>query len=295
MAFVLLGDASDETRLLTHPSGFSIAIPGHPSLVDQIPPAPPAYDAIVTLGDQRMQLGVRFDAVSTTTDLAALTLTLAAAYGKGRGNADPNVRKLGSKITPAGASSATSTYPLEGGELESLFVIVRPTAAQTLAVLYLTIRYTTSDITPIRWASFRSAMLSTLRWDSSTSPTSGAATSVPALWPTDSAFAKPGVTMRFTDAAWAIAQAKAARLPTLDDAVMTALVQRLIELSVTDDPPRHPQVPYALGMITQQLAMIAPTAAVEPLVENIDDIKTTHDLRAWCWQNIWALGNRPST
>jgi hypothetical protein len=284
VAFDLLGDATDETRLLRHASGYSIAIPGHPAITTA-PASPPGYDTVVTLADQPMDLGFRLDALPAGSEPKALAQTLALAYATGRGATSPKARSLGSTVTPKRAAAAACLYPV-GDQLENLVVIVRP-RADGIDAIYMTARYATKDITPIRWAAVRAAMLTSHAWDPA-----APRTAPPALWPSDSVFALPGVTMRFTEGAWAEAQAKARDVGALADDQTAELIQRFVELSNNDDPPLHPQHPYALGLVGRQLAMQGPTSAVEVLIRNIDDIKSTHDLRAWCWQNIWAIGNR---
>ncbi|HEV7556073.1 MAG TPA: hypothetical protein VGO00_11485, partial [Kofleriaceae bacterium] len=252
MVFDLLGDATDETRLIRHPCGYSIAVPGHPSIT-AAPAPPPNYDTVVTLADEPMQLGFRLDALPAGSEPTALAQTLALAYATGRGATAPKARSLGSSITPKGAAAASTLYPV-GEQLENLVVLVRP-RADGIDVIYMTARYATKDITPIRWAAVRAALLTSQAWD----PTAPR-TTAPALWPTESTFALPGVTMRFTEAAWAEAQAKAREIGALADDQTAELIQRFVELSNNDDPPLHPQHPYALGLVGRQLAMQGPTS-----------------------------------
>lgn len=78
----------------------------------------------------------------------------------------------------------------------------------------------------------------------------------------------------------------------LTDVEAGELTEQLLQVSNSDDPPTLEVHPYILEQTCRQLAMRGPPRAIEAMLRNTKQIKTTHDLRAWCWQCIWAMRNR---
>jgi hypothetical protein len=216
-----------------------------------------------------------------------LAVSLALAYS----GLQPDVKPLrGTSGLAAGAvAGASATYPRRGeepGAMEYVAVTVRKQQERYL-VLYQMTRYSTNDVTPMQWPNLRTAIASSQSWDARPIPASP-----PVLWP-PSEFALPSVALELTDVAWAEAQAKAAEIVgplTEDDTV--GLVHLMVELVRNDDPPTLALDPHSVSLVARKVAMRAPTRLSTVLLRNIEAIETMHDLRAWAWQCLWAVGNR---
>ena len=289
--FALLGAPDDETRLLVHrASGYSTPIPGHPTLVAQDPrTAPPRYDAIVRLADLKLEHGVRIDELPAGTDPEELAQALARAYASDRAATPPNIRPVVPAGRPEGTrGAATAMYMLRdvSGTIEQLVVLVHPRDGGLWA-LYHTIRHALREVTPVQWAHVRSATVDKQHWDPA-----APRTVAPPLWPAHSAYAKPSATLELTPEAWSEAQAKAADVGPLDDRDTEQLVHVLLETANTDDTPTFQVPPVLIQLLTRRIAMIGPSRATDVLLRNLSGVVTAHDLRAWCWQGIWAIGNR---
>lgn len=285
--FELLGAEADETRRLVHrESGYSIAVPGHPRAAASANERP-KYDVLLTLADAPIELGFRLDRGTEQLDKQALAGALALTYATGR-TANPNIAALRGPAVPSGpVAGARGTYALrdsDGRDMESLAVLVRD-GAGGLWSLYQTIRFRTGDVTPVEWANFRTALCAEHTWDGSTPA------GQPAIWPT-SAFLEPSVRIKFVDTAWKEAEAKAAEMGPLEDEETGLLAQRLFSLASNDATPSTAVPRPILELTSRDISMAAPPRAAETLLRNLDDVKTFHDYRGWCWQCAWAIGNR---
>jgi hypothetical protein len=289
--FELLGTSTDETRLLVHKgAGYSIPIPGHP-VVATAPAGSPAYGAIVRMADVPIEHGFRLDDLPTSTEPAGLAQALATAYANARAETPPPVRAVPPKLRADGAAAAASAlYVLRDAadrSMEHLVVTIKPRNAAAVWALYHTARYTIREVNPIRWAHVRTAIADKQHWD----PAAPRRTT-PALWPATSAFAECSAALKLTESAWAEASAKAAAIGPLADDETEALAKLILGMANNDDPPTLALHPYILELAMRQIAMQGPTRAAEAILRNLAEVKTTHDLRAWCWQCVWAIGNR---
>jgi len=286
--FELLGAAGDETRVLVdRASGYSVPLPGHPSLA-ATPDGTPTYDAVVTLGDVAAEHGFRRDDLPAGTEPRALAQALATAYGTNRAASPPRVRPIADRLRPGTDAGAQATYPLRDmpdPTIEQLWVLVREAPAG-LHALYHTTRFRTADLNILQWAHLRSLILDKHHWDPA-----ALRTAVPAMYPS-SALAVPSAKLDLTDAAWAEAQAKAADIGPLADEQTAALTDLLLEVAQTDDPPGMKLIPPQIQLYMRKFAMCGPSKAAEALLRNLETCQTAFDLRAWAWQCAWAIGNR---
>jgi hypothetical protein len=279
--FKVLGVEGDETRLLVDETGYSVPLPGHPTLGKVSRDGPPTYDAILELGDAGVEHGFRRDDIPDGKEPRALAQALALAYATNRAASPPSPRPIADRLRPGTAAGAQVTYPLrDEPTIEQLWVLLQPTSSG-VAALYHTTRFRTADLDLLQWAHLRSLIIDQHRWGEPR-------TTAPSLYP-PSAFALPAARLDLTDAAWAEAQAKAADLGELTSEQTTALADVLLELAQTDDPP--PQSPQ-LELAMRKVATVGPSKAAEVLLRNLEACKTAFDLRAWAWQCAWAIGNR---
>jgi hypothetical protein len=279
----LLGAEGDETRLLVDETGYSVPVPGHPSLGAVSRDGPPTYDLIVELGDANVEHGFRRDAIPDGNEPRALAQALSLAYATNRAASPPRPRPIADRLLAGTAAGAQVTYPLRDEPeptIEQLWVLLRRTSSG-VAALYHTTRFRTADLNMLQWAHLRSLILDQHRWgEPRTTP--------PSLYP-PSVFALPAARLDLTDAARAEAQAKAADIGELTSAQTTALADVLLELAQTDDPPAQPpQIERSM----RKVAAVGPSTAAGVLLRNIETCKTAFDLRAWAWQCTWAIGNR---
>jgi hypothetical protein len=284
--FKLLGAEGDETRLVVDETGFSVPLPGHPTLGAVFLDGPPNYDVIVKLGDAGVEHGFRRDDLPPGNDPRALAQALSLAYGTNRAASPPRPRPIPDRLRPGTGAGAQVTYPLRDEPeptIEQLWLLLRPTPSG-FAALYHTTRFRTADLNILQWAHLRSLVLGQHRWDEPR-------TTAPSLYP-PSAFALPTARLDLTDAAWAEAQAKAADVGALTTDQTTALADVLLELAQTDDPPAQTLIPPQLQLTMRKIAMVGPSKAAEVLLRNLEACKTAFDLRAWAWQCAWAIGNR---
>lgn len=284
-AFDLVGEGRDETCLLVHrATGYAIGIPGAPQIagasadrIRLVAPAPP------------IEHELRVDVLPAETHPQALSLALASAYARNRTGGNATATPLPPSRRAAGAAGAArASYTIPGSPkptIEQVVVTARP-HERRLAAVYHTSRCLAGDVSPVQWAHVRAAMLVASRWEP-VPPTTA-----PMLWPATSTFAEPSAALTLTPAAWSLAQAKATEIGPLSDEQTQALLQQLLAIANTDDPPTLDVPTYLSHLIARQVAVAGPTRATEALLRNLEDVKTTHDLRAWCWQNIWAIGNR---
>jgi hypothetical protein len=291
---VLLGSAADETRLLVHPlHGFSMPIPGHPALATPATPGPPAYHALVKMTDLPVELGVRIDALATSTDPQALAMSLTQAYAMSRAQEVRRVAPLRGRLLGHGFQGGANTIYVvrdagPASQMEHVEVHTRQDGETTWAV-YVTTRWVSSEVDVVRWAHLRTALGGQAYWDPA-SPR----TNAPRLWPASSVFAEPDARLQLLPAAQGDAEKMSAELGPLGDDDANGLVDLLINTASGDDPPTGEVSEALIGAYCRRLVGRAPTTrAGETLLRNTPAIKTFHDLRAWCWQAIWALGHRP--
>ena len=291
--FELLGSAGDETRMLVHrESGYSIPIPGHPSIVDSHPSSLPVYAVVAGMRDLPMELGFRIDSLPAGTHPGALAAALSLAYAKSRAAQLPEIEALEGSELASGASAGSSCFytvkaaPDPGARtMEQLEVTVRE-HANGLSALYYTVRYRVPGVNPVVWAHFRAALRGQQRWD-------GSVPAAPSLFP-ESAFAHPGVALAFTEPAWIEAQAKAAAIGQLADEDTGRLIKLLLEFSNTNAPPRMEMPANMRSAISTRLGSLADDETADAMLRNLDDVHSQHDLRAWIWQCVWAIWNRAS-
>lgn len=292
---MLLGSPADETRLLAHRGrGFSIPIPGHPVLATALPPGPPAYDAVVTMTDLAIEIGVRIDTLPAGTEPLALASSLTQAYAVSRAREVRRVAPLRGRLLGDGFHAGANTIyqRRDGGPaalMEHVQVHVREDidAGATWAV-YVTTRYAAADLDVVRWAHLRSAMAGQEQWNPAQPRTAA-----PPLWPAHSDFAELTARLLLLPEAHAEAQRKSTELGPLSEADAAAVVDELISTASGDEPPTAPVSEALIGAYCRRIAPRIPTRAGETLMRNTPGIKTFHDLRAWCWQGIWAVGHRP--
>jgi hypothetical protein len=284
--FRLLGADGDETRLLVDDTGYSVPLPGHPSLGAVSLDGPPTYDVIVKLADASVEHGFRRDDIPDGNAPGALAQALSLAYATNRAASPPRPRPIADRLRPGTAAGAQVTYPLRDEPeptIEQLWVLLRPTASG-VAALYHTTRFRPADLDLLQWAHLRSLIIDQHRWGEPR-------TTAPSLYP-PSAFARPAARLELTDAAWAEAQAKAADVGELTAEQTTALAEVLLELAQTDDPPPQTLLPPQIQLCMRKVAAIGPPKAAEVLLRNLEACKTSFDLRAWAWLCAWAIGNR---
>jgi hypothetical protein len=284
--FKVLGVDGDETRLLVDETGYSVPLPGHPSLGAVVLDGPPTYDVILELGDASVEHGFRRDDIPDGNAPRALAQALSLAYATNRAASPPRPRPIADRLRPGTAAGAQVTYPLRDEfepTIEQLWVLLRPTSSG-VAALYHTTRFRTADLDLLRWAHLRALIIDQHRWgEPRTTP--------PALYP-PSAFALPAAKLELTDRAWAEAQAKAADLGALTSEQATALADALCELAQTDDPPGQTLLPPQIELAMRKVTAVGASQAAEVLLRNLETCKTAYDLRAWAWQCAWAIGNR---
>lgn len=282
MTFDLRGNDTDEARQIVHrDSGFSCWIPGHPGFSST------GSDHVeFRLSDADVTVEYRLDELSRTNDPRALAMALIEAYMT---NAAKEPARFGPAPVPAGAdTAASSTYQLEGDNeraMEFTTIILRSHGLATHA-LYQVFRFQRGELNAVQWANFRTAVAHSQDW-------TGNVSSVPVLWP-KSAFAAPGIKLALLPAALEEAHAKAALLRGIGSEEVAALTDILIEFAVSNDPPNYELQQVVLEMGAQQIAMRCESRFAEVLLRNFYNIRNTHDLRGWCWQCLWALGNRAS-
>lgn len=74
-----------------------------------------------------------------------------------------------------------------------------------------------------------------------------------------------------------------------------AVVKTLLELNDFNDlPATTPLLPLLATLIPLKVNEAAPPGVSSILLANFAEVKTMHDLRAWLWQQVWAIGNRSS-
>lgn len=236
------------------------------------------------LADADVTVEYRLDYLPRTSDARALAAALIEAYMT---NAAKEPVRFGPAPTPVGAETAASaTYSLDCDDersMEFTTIALKNDGLATQA-LYQIVRFRRGELNPVQWANFRTAIASAQKW-------SGDDSTAPSLWP-DSSFAGPGIRLELLPAAFDEARNKANALRDISNADVEALTDILIEFAVSNDPPNYELQQVVLDMGAQQIAMRCESRFAEVLLRNFYSIRNTHDLRGWCWQCLWALGNR---
>ncbi len=287
--FELLGRDEDETRLLRErTTGYSLAIPGHPTLIPIVDEGP-RRDAVIQLRAIPARLGFRIDDLPTALDPKQLAAALATSYAAARADKAPFIKPLPSMMRPASSTcGAHAVYPLrDAGEptLEQLWIVIRPSPSGMWA-LYHTTWFRTADVNSIQWGHLRASMVDQHEWD----PAQPREVT-PQIWP-PSTIGKPSAKLDLTDEAWREARAKAAELGALAPPQVTAVGDVLREMAQTDQSPSTEAVEMRLDTMRVRVSMSVPPQAARVLLRNLGQCHTMLDLRAWIWQCAWAVGNR---
>lgn len=291
--FELQGAEGDETRLLVHTRlGYAIAVPGRPRRVAPTAAAP-RYDALLALGDGLLELGVRMDEVPTAVPPDQLAPSLAIAYATSRAAdaSKASVTGLDGDLLARGADAGVQVnYGLRGEDPQAMefLAITAKQAPSTIRVLHLSVRYRREDTIPFAWASVRSALLTHQSWTPDVVPATE-------IWPA-SAMVAPSVRFELSATATAEARAKAEALGAMSPPMSADEVNRigdlLLEIAGTNDAPATPLHTFVHELTSRRVAACVPSRVAEVLLRNIADTASMHDLRAWCWQCFWAVGNR---
>jgi hypothetical protein len=287
--FELLGGDDTETRLLRErTTGYSLAIPGHPALIPIVDDGP-RYDVLIQLRAVPARLGFRIDDLPTTLDPKELSRALATSYATSRAVTPPFVKPLPTSMRPASSTGgAHAVYPLgDTAEptIEQIWIVLRPSPTGVWA-LYHTMWFRTADVNTIHWGHLRASMVDQHEWDPA-NPREAA----PQIWPA-STIGKPSAKLDLTDDGWREAQAKATEVGSLTPQQVTSVGDVLRDMAQTDQPPRSEVVEMRLDTIKARISMSVPPQAAQVLLRNLAECRTMLDLRAWCWQCAWAVGNR---
>ncbi|HEY0255699.1 MAG TPA: hypothetical protein VGC41_29420, partial [Kofleriaceae bacterium] len=283
--------AEDDVRLwVNRAAGYAIALPGAPWVVEG-PDGVPRYDAVVQLSDLPLNIGIRIDTIPTQIEPTALVTSLALAYAKNRVDAAVKGQHVAEGNLPRGAVAGIScTYSLRQadasgpGMMEHLYVAARPAGAN-VEVLYLTARFHVPGVNPFQWRQFRGAIFGQQRWDGS-----GLDGPPPRLFP-DGVIAHPGVSLAFTDHGMAEASAKAELIARQPEEVVSTLMSTLLG-HISEEAPPMMELPHVFShLIPSRMRQALPEGLAEVLLRNFDEVTTFHDLRAWAWQCVWAVGN----
>ncbi len=281
---MLLGADEQETRLLVHQaSNFAVSIPGHPRA--SVPTSEsPKYDVLVKLTDVPLELGFRAERDPGQMPPDARVTTHALAYASQRTGGAPSVAPVNALLARGAQAAATTMYTPEDGTMEHLVVTTACTDDGTVWCLYQTARFCPGELSPVEWANLRTAIMSGQSWVTSDRPKTS-------VWPR-SELVEPSARMLFTPRACQEAEAKARDMGPLTNDETHVLAQRLLAFPNSDDPPGLPIGRTTLEHAKLQIASCAPEQASKVLLRNLEQVKTAHDFRAWCWQCIWAIGNR---
>src|SRR5439155_759842 len=98
--FELMGSDADDVRLLRAPAcGYSIALAGHPQTASH-PEGRVTYDAVLTLGDLRVQHGFRIDDVKSPMAPQELAVAFVTAFRNNRAAQPEAARVLPLPVRP---------------------------------------------------------------------------------------------------------------------------------------------------------------------------------------------------
>lgn len=290
--FQLLGADTDETRLLLdEATGYSVSLPGHPTLTN-VPDGLPRYDAVISLRDVAVEHGVRIDVVPSAVDPMELARALVTAYAKNRSalEVNPNVKPITQRLRPGTTGGAQAIYSLRDTQqptMEQVWVLIRPCASGYWA-LYHTTRFRNDDVHIFRWAHIRASIIDQHHWD----PDSARSVAGD-IWPS-SLIALPSVKLDLTELGWSEAGAKAHDMGPLSNEEALGLLAILRDVAQTDEPPRTPVLPPTIQILANRISMHGTTRAAAAMLRNLEQCKSVLDLRAWAWQCAWAIGNRES-
>lgn len=287
--YELLGPDDAETRILRErTTGYSLAIPGYPALIPVVADGP-KYDALVQLRALPARLGFRIDDLPTALDPKELAKALATSYATSRAVKPPFVKPMPTTMRPASSvAGADAVYPLRDTPdptIEQLWIVIHPSPTGMWA-LYCTTWFRTADVNTFHWGHLRASMVDQHAWDRA-NPREAA----PQIWPT-SAIGKPSAKLDLTDEGWREAQAKAADVGTMEPQQVRAVAEVLLDMVQSDQVPRAEVVEMRLDTIKARVSMSVPPQAAQVLLRNLGECRTMLDLRAWCWQCAWAVGNR---
>jgi hypothetical protein len=284
--FTVSGDPTSETRLLAHPAGFRAGIPGHPQAYPGSELAPVSHIRLV-MTDATIEVTYRMDRIPNRLQMEALAVALAGAYAQTRAIEMPHIRpSRAEELCENAEAGARAIYNLPGDDtaMEWLSVLVQSVTQTEADVLYQVVRFRRDDLNAVQFASLRTAMVGAQVW-SEGPPTSRE------VWP-PSRFVAPSVSLELVDEAWAEAQRKAGEIGVVDPQDVTEVTNLLIGFATTDQLPRKPVPKFMLDIIAERIASNLDTVISVVLLRNLYDVAIFHDLRGWCWQSLWALGNR---
>ena len=289
--FVLLGNDSDETRLLVErTSGYSAPLPAFPKVSSRLNGLP-AWDIAIDHRDVQASYAFKLDVVEDSSTPQVTASSLLASYAQERAREGFVVRPMPVAAPLRSGSSVAGAellYPSRGSaELfhEHLWLSLRRYDGRIWALTRLT-RYQPSKLYTIKWHHLRTSFSAHHHWDHE-----HPRTEVPMLWP-ESLITRPAGDLDLTDDAWLEAKAKAADLGTLDSAQIKTLVEILTNVVEEDFPPAL-RVPEVLSQLhVRRIREVGPSGNV--LTRNVSLCETAHDFRGWAWQCAWANMNRGS-
>lgn len=285
-SLALTGQDGDETRVLYHPTkGYSVVVPGRPRL-ELDPRGMPGYDAVVRLEDVPVEIGVQFEQVGELRPYWMGPVDLTKSYVQYRTYSRVEPEPMKAELVPAGAAAAMDClYVLrQKPRLQMEYLVTSQDRLDAESeVVYLTVRFASEDLNPACWANLRAALLAGQRWDGTHAQLPG--------WPA-SVFASSDARMELTPPAWAEAQAKARAVVAVPDAEAEEWISRLTALATGDEPPWAEVTAEGREAVRMFLAGRGGEETRAVLERKLDEVTTAHDLRAWCWQNMWALINR---
>lgn len=289
----MLGAATDETRLLVHRGhGFSIPIPGRAVQETALPEGPPTYHALVTMTDLPVEIGVRIDELPSEMDPQALAMALTQAYATSRAQDLRRVAALRGRLLGQGFHGGANTiYVIRSADpptrMEHIEVHTRQDGDKIWAV-YVTTRWAPSEVDVVRWAHLRTALGGQAHWGAD-----APRTEPPRLWPARSRFAELDARLQLVPEAMGDADTMSTELGEISDDDANLTIDMLINTANADDPPTAEVSEALLEAYCRRIAGRAPSQAAERLMRNTPAIATFHDLRAWCWQAIYAISHRP--
>lgn len=282
--FQLLGSDDDETRLLEHVQlGYTIAIPGHPRLVEPRP----AFDAILQMTDAPIELGFRMDEVPIQTNVVELLPSLmeSSIQSRARNASEAKPAWTRGRPLPDGAALAMHCdYALDGEDPDAMefLAIVLKQGRHEHDALHLTARYRKVETLPFGWANVRAALLYHQSWD----PVRPASL---AVWPAHSVFAPRCARFDLSKEAAAEAHEKARELGTVDRDEATRVGRLLIDWANRNWPPSDAFPAEWAEKLTAELIGTATSRVADVLLRNFDQVQNQHDLRGWLWQSFVAL------
>jgi hypothetical protein len=280
--------------MLETTTGYSVVLPGHPQIA-ATPGGLPTYDVVVKLRDAPVELGFRIDDVpATAMEPMAMAHAFALAYAKNR-SVQSTRPTLIHPLPPAKRpintiGGAHAVYGLRDCEadpvMEQVFVLLQPAPSGVWSLTHTT-RFKTAELDVFEWANLRAAVFDQHHWD----PEFPRDRPTP-VWPPESEIAICGAKLALTPEGWQEAVAKAGLIGQLTGEHAMTLVEALLAFVQTNDPPRNRIHPMLFPLYMQRIAAIGPGNIAEAMLRNIERCLTTHDLRAWAWQCMWAIARQ---